>query len=98
MEQRERSIARLAGYPAEAQVVHDGRAMHLLDRDTAQFEDLRVAKARIGHALHLAFVQRMPLRVARRLGEKLSANALRYLVAAAGVLAQGVLGFAHQAR
>ncbi len=96
MEQSERSIARLAGYPADAQIVHDGSSMYLLHRNAAQLEHLRIAKPRIGHALHLAFVQRMPFRVARRLGEKLRANALRYLLAAAGVLAQSVLGFAHQ--
>jgi hypothetical protein len=98
MEQRERAIAGLAGYPPDAQIVHDGCAMHLLHRDGTQLEDLRIAEACIGNALHLALVQRMPLQVARRLGEQLGADALRDFVAAAGVLAQGVLGLAHQAR
>ena len=38
------SIARCAGYPAEAQIVNDGRAMHLLDRDAAQLEHLGIAE------------------------------------------------------
>jgi hypothetical protein len=98
VEQGERIIARRAGDPAETQIVHDGSAVHLLDCDAAQLEHLGIAEPRIGHALHLALVQRKPLRVARRLGEELRANALRYLVAAAGVLAHGVLGFADQTR
>ena len=98
MEEGERLVARRAGYPAETQMVDDGGAMNLLDRDAAQLEHLGIAEPRIGHALHLALVQREPLRVTRRLGEELRANALRYLVAAAGVLAHGVLGFADQTR
>ncbi len=98
MEEGERLIPRRAGYSAETKMVDDGSAMHLLDRDAAQLEHLGIAEPRIGHALHLALVQRKPLRVARWLGEELRANALRYLVAGPGVLAHGVLGFADQTR
>lgn len=98
MEEGERLVARRAGYPAETQMVDDGSAMHLLDRDAPQLEHLGIAEPRVGHALHLALVQRKPFGVARWLGEELSANALRYFVAAAGVLAHRVLGFADQTR
>ena len=93
----QRLLARATRDAAETQVVDDRCAMDLLDGDAAQPEHLRVAVPRVRHVAHLDLVASLPLRVARFAGKKLRANALRYLLAVARVLADSLLGFEHQA-
>jgi hypothetical protein len=73
-------IARRTDDPSLAQIVDDGSAMNLLHCDGSELQHLWVAASRIGHVSHVAFVARVPHRVARLIAEQLGAHSARYFL------------------